>query len=82
MNKSVVESIFNIIEDGDIEKLKEMKEELMQKEKEKEIKVGRKKVTKEMKKNPVTIYLHQYKIDELGGIQSLRERLYNYVTSE
>ena len=39
---------------------------------------GRKKIPKEIKKIPVTIYLQLQEIEKLGGIENCRNELINY----
>lgn len=42
---------------------------------------GRKKISNELKKVPVTIYLPQYEVDKNGGKESLKSKLLNYATT-
>ena len=39
---------------------------------------GRKKIPKETKKIPITIYLQAQEIEQLGGMENLRNELTNY----
>ena len=36
---------------------------------------GRKKIDEKLRRIPVTIFLEQYKIDELGGLEEVKEKL-------
>lgn len=42
---------------------------------------GRKKISNDLKKVPVTIYLPQIEVDKLGGKESLKSKLINYATT-
>lgn len=41
---------------------------------------GRKPISNELKKIPITIFLTQYDVEKLGGKESLKIKLTNYAT--
>jgi len=42
---------------------------------------GRKPISDELKKIPITIFLPQYEVERLGGKESLKIKLTNYATN-